>query len=902
MVGEDDRIFDAHFNEATRGRNVNATWEQDGRGTAREQEEGAGPNIERWELLPELLDGGQGKSVHEVGTRDLRDNGREEAQPTSVLWTPPAGEPPDGGTMWGGLNPPTLHSSGELVTGATKEALRRQNKRQRQVCLERQQATTTWTKHLGAVTPVILDYDDEVSPSGQRRQMCPQRLAMEHPAGPLLNEWSQYGCPAMTGKEWTREQMEAAVARGPHESAMTAEAIAHFREEVRSKVAAGQARVVAWEDIKSNPPRLLKISPVAAIPHKSKAYRSILDLSFRLRLADGGIIPSVNETTTKTAPEGAIDQIGHSLKRIIHAFADTEDDAVIFMAKWDIKDGFWRLQCKEGEEWNFAYVLPQEEGSRVQLVVPTSLQMGWIESPPYFCAASETARDVAAQYIETTVGSLPDHKFVGRTEQAGDERVGGGDSNDERARFRYLLEVYVDDFMSLVIPTSPHQLRHVANAVMRGIHDVFAPDDDDDNDPISFKKLEKGEGRYSTRKCILGFDFDGREKTLWLEEEKRAMLLTILHGWIRGDTKAHAGIPFKEFESVVAKLRHAFTAIPAGKGLLSPCNWVLREQPSIVFLHRNKPLREAITDARVLLRESTSAPTRCRELVAGWPDFIGVVDASGQGVGGVVIGENLACTPTVFRMEWPDDIKAELVSWSNRTGSITNSDLEMAGLLLLWLVMEGVCGNLQERRVALFSDNDPTVRWTKRMASRHSRVAAQLIRAITLRMKVRRACPITPVHIPGVENSMTDIPSRSFGSVAEWHCKTNTELLTLFNSRFPLPVQGSWTVYQLTSKICTRVISVLWMKDISMDEWRRLPKLGRHDGNIGAPTSRLWDWTLTFRGSGTSQGSECLQALQHGYGGDVMDEGSASRLQRSLAQSQPLARRSPWPSKSIQQK
>ena len=65
------------------------------------------------------------------------------------------------------------------------------------------------------------------------------------------------------------------------------------------------------------------------------------------------------------------------------------------MAKGDIKDGFRRLDCEQGEEYNFAYVLPQAPGKPVKLVVPTSLQMGWIESPPYFCAASETARDVA---------------------------------------------------------------------------------------------------------------------------------------------------------------------------------------------------------------------------------------------------------------------------------------------------------------------------------------------------------------------------------------------------------------------------------------------------------------------------------------------------------------------------
>ncbi len=335
-----------------------------------------------------------------------------------------------------------------------------------------------------------------------------------------------------------------------------------------------QARVVNWADIRVNPPEQLKISPIAAIPHKSKAYRSILDLSFRLRLQNGGVLLAVNDTSIKTAPHGAINQIGHSLKRIIHAFAEASDDEKIFMAKWDVKDGFWRLQCREGEEWNFAYVMPRDEGLPIQLVVPTSLQMGWIESPPYFCAASETARDVGAHYIDGRVGQLPPHKFEHHTLASEVDRalLEGGSGGV----LKYLLEVYVDDLMSLVIPTSEGHLRHVANAVMQGIHDVFPEESDEETDPISLKKLKQGEGRYSTQKCILGFDFDGVDKTLWLEEEKRAMLLTILHGWLRGARRAHAGIPFKEFESVTAKIRHAFTALPAGKGLLSPCNWVLR--------------------------------------------------------------------------------------------------------------------------------------------------------------------------------------------------------------------------------------------------------------------------------------------------------------------------------------
>jgi hypothetical protein len=173
-----------------------------------------------------------------------------------------------------------------------------------------------------------------------RGQMCPSNMALHHPAASLLKDWATYGCPTRTDRPWTKEEMQEAVDRGPHQSALSDEAIAHFRAEVDDKIKSGQARLVAWESIKDDPPSELKISPIAAIPHKSKQFWSILDLSFHLQLKQGGILPSVNANTINTAPKGAIDQLGHTLTCIIHAFAETEEDARIFMAKWDIKDGF----------------------------------------------------------------------------------------------------------------------------------------------------------------------------------------------------------------------------------------------------------------------------------------------------------------------------------------------------------------------------------------------------------------------------------------------------------------------------------------------------------------------------------------------------------------------------------
>ena len=91
----------------------------------------------------------------------------------------------------------------------------------------------------------------------------------------------------------------------------------------------------------------MKVSPIASIPHKPKSFRSILELLFSLKLTPHGSVPSVNKKIEKTAPGGAIDQIGNFLLRLIRAFAEAPDCARISKAKWDIKDGFWSLDCKD---------------------------------------------------------------------------------------------------------------------------------------------------------------------------------------------------------------------------------------------------------------------------------------------------------------------------------------------------------------------------------------------------------------------------------------------------------------------------------------------------------------------------------------------------------------------------
>ena len=86
------------------------------------------------------------------------------------------------------------------------------------------------------------------------------------------------GCPVKNVRSWTKEEIRAALMRGPHESALAEEAISHFAAEAKEKVASNQARLLCYEHFKGDFPTKMKVSPIAAIPHKSKAFISILDL------------------------------------------------------------------------------------------------------------------------------------------------------------------------------------------------------------------------------------------------------------------------------------------------------------------------------------------------------------------------------------------------------------------------------------------------------------------------------------------------------------------------------------------------------------------------------------------------------------------------------------------------
>jgi hypothetical protein len=65
------------------------------------------------------------------------------------------------------------------------------------------------------------------------------------------------------------------------------------------------------------------------------------------------------------------------------------------MNKIDISDGFYRVSLTADSATKLAIVLPTQPGNPTLVVaIPLSLPMGWVESPPAFCAITKTVADI----------------------------------------------------------------------------------------------------------------------------------------------------------------------------------------------------------------------------------------------------------------------------------------------------------------------------------------------------------------------------------------------------------------------------------------------------------------------------------------------------------------------------
>ena len=648
--------------------------------------------------------------------------------------------------------------------------------------------------------------------------MQPQPLSNIHPFSSTLREW-QAGIQVDCGPEWDMATCDAAVERGPHPSAQTAEAIELFAEDISYQEKAGFCQVFLWDELRSLHPKSLKISPVAVVPQEGRRGRIILDLSFPVYQEVDGVVSiiqsSVNDTTEIKAPTVPVKEIGKVLHRLLHFMKMTKAGKWILFSKLDISDGFWRLVVRKEDSFNFAFVLPQLPGQPTRIVVPSAVQMGWVESPSYFCAVTETARDIT-QHLINTNASLPAHPIENSMTIPTVPLRAQTDEPDSS------IQVYVDDFVNATTQsTDETYVPKIRRASIHGIHSVFpetaTTKHANGKEPISESKLKKGDGNFDTTKEMIGFKFCGIKRTVCLPVAKAKRFIKETHTMLR-----RKRIPLKLLQTVVGKLRHAAVILPAARGFFTPLNNIMNTSERSITL--NIDAKSALRDTCTLIHQLGKRPTHVNELIPDPPSHVAYHDAAAEGAGGVWFSLTDGMQPMVWRMEFPQDIATEVWSQTNLTGSLPNSDLELAAEIFAVGIIVETDPTIKHKTIGTLCDNSPTVSWIERMASKSIfPTAGRLLRGLAYMLHSRQAGGVITIHVKGVDNVMADLASRPSKAMAQF-APTNTHLsdsdfLSSFNTEFPLPMNQEWKLAEVPEWLKLNVFETLRGKRLDLQQW-----------------------------------------------------------------------------------
>ena len=116
--------------------------------------------------------------------------------------------------------------------------------------------------------------------------------------------------------------------------------------------------------------------------------------------------------------------------------------------------------------------------------------------------------------------------------------------------------------------------------------------------------------------------------------------------------------------------------------------------------------------------------------------------------------------PYIWRAPFPSSVQQALVSTDNPSGSITNSDLKLAGTIAHEATLAAV-HDLCHCTIATFSDNTPAVAWGNKASTTTAGPASYLLRSSSL-LQCQHWYLSQRFYIPGLANHLADVESQHF--------------------------------------------------------------------------------------------------------------------------------------------
>jgi hypothetical protein len=400
--------------------------------------------------------------------------------------------------------------------------------------------------------------------------------------------------------------------------------------------------------------------------------------------------------TASIAP-GQSMQFVHALHRILRVILEAHPRfGPVYMCKIDIADGFYRVWLLPADIPKLSVVLPTMDGEEPLISFPLALPMGWVNSPPYFCAATETMCDLANTSIkarntfkvhpldDVSETPVPPEPPMPRSCAAPSKLIAlpeavGVPVADQATRLVASHDVYVDDFISIAKGNSKRR-REVKRSLFEALDSVFRPllstNHPDLQKPASVKKMRKGDGTWATRKLVLGWTLDSVTKTIKLPPHWVELLQDIIASLPRTRT----GVSVKNWHKVLGELHSMTIRLPGAQGLFSTLHERLRHPETKSRLHISTSIHDFLDDFRCLAATLHERPTKIAELLPQAPSTIGASDAAKDGMGGVNLlpNPNGTMQPVLWRQWFSEDIVARLVTDVKPTDNLTISDLELA--------------------------------------------------------------------------------------------------------------------------------------------------------------------------------------------------------------------------------
>jgi hypothetical protein len=205
-------------------------------------------------------------------------------------------------------------------------------------------------------------------------------------------------------------------------------------------------------------------------------------------------------------------------------------------------------------------------------------------------------------------------------------------------------------------------------------------------------------------------------------------------------------------------------------------------------------------------------------------------------------------------------------------GHLTNSDLEMAQVLLHESVLEAAIGSKMQAAQLAIGCLLP--------------IAFGLLRGFTMRQRVTRSVPPAVFHLVGKANILADVASRHVAGVAApFHLLEDSPgvmcpnmFLTHFKSLYPLPQHEPWHNVQPPSNVWSCVISTLHRQPFRLQQW--MMPLNRQ---LGPPGPTMPDYAGLTPGCDTfPESSNKHTSLPLPPGFDLGYMGMQSKLEPKL--------------------